>query len=252
MTGTTMIDPPVVLITGATGPIGRAVARRLGAGGARLALAGRDQTRLDTMGAELAAGLSATPGVDASAVVSAWTKMVGDPTDVASARDMAAAVEARYGRIDVLLHLVGGWVGGTSVVDLDRDELREMLDRHLWSALNMVQAVVPGMTGRGYGRVIAVSSPVAANPGPRGASYAIAKSAEELLLRSMARELAGTGVTANIVTIRGLIDPAEPVTDRAPRKMGWATPDEIADAVAFLASPASATVNGERIALGGG
>ncbi len=252
MTDSSTVDAPVVLITGATGPIGRAVARRLGAGGARLALVGRDQTRLDTMGAELAAALSATPGADASALVSAWTKVAGDPTDEAAARSIAATVEARYGRIDILLHLIGGWVGGTSVVDLDRDELREMLDRHLWSALNMVQAVVPGMTGRGYGRVIAVSSPVAANPGPRGASYAIAKSAEELLLRSMARELAGTGVTANVVTIRGLIDPGEPATDRAARKAGWATPDEIAEALAIIASPASATVNGERIALGGG
>ena len=70
---------------------------------------------------------------------------------------------------------------------------RSMLDQHLWTTFHLVQAVVPGMVERGFGRLLAVSSPFAANPGPKGAGYAIAKAAEELLLRSLAREVAGSG-----------------------------------------------------------
>ncbi len=248
------VDSPVALITGVTGPVGRSVARRLAAQGARLAMVGRDRARLDTMAAELAAALSAMPGVDAAAAAGSWTKVVGDVRDAEAARAVAATVEARYGRIDALVHLVGGWAGGTPVVDLDPAEVRGLLDRHLWSTLNVAQAVVPGMIARGFGRMVAVSSPVASTPVARQAGYAIAKSSEEVLLRSLARELAGTGVTANVVTIRGLADDpgGDPGVEVAPRKMGMATPDEIAEVIAFLASRASATINGERITLGTG
>jgi len=264
---------PVVLITGATGGLGRIVARRFAADGARLVLVGRDQARLDTLGAELAAALRAMPGVDAVAAVAGWTKVAGDLRDAEAARAVAAAAEARYGRIDVLLHLIGGWSGGTPVVDIDHAEIRAMLDQHLWTTLNIVQAVVPGMIARGSGRVAAVSSPVATVPPARSAGYSIAKAAEEVLLRSLAREVAGEGVTANVVVVRGISAAAEPpalaepsalaerpaepgpraVADPpaapAPRKAGWATPEEIAEVLAFLASPAGASVNGIRVEL---
>ncbi len=73
-----------------------------------------------------------------------------------------------------------------------------MLDQHLWTTLHALQSVVPGMVERGFGRVIAVSSPLAADPGAKGASYAMAKAAEEALVRSLAREVSGSGVTANL------------------------------------------------------
>ena len=185
-------DAPVVLITGATGPLGRAVAPRFARDGARLALVGRDHGRL----AELGEGLGVASDL--------WMPVPGDLTVAGSAGAVADAVTAQWGRIDILLHLVGGWAGGTAVVDLDHDEVRRMLDQHLWTTLHVAQAVVPGMVERGFGRVIAVSSPLAAEPGPKGASYAIAKAAEEALVRSLAREVSGSGVTANLVLVRTL------------------------------------------------
>jgi NAD(P)-dependent dehydrogenase (short-subunit alcohol dehydrogenase family) len=260
-------QPAVVVITGATGPVGRATARRLAAQGARLALVSRDQARLDTMAAELAAALAETPGADAPEAVRTWTKIIGDLRQPDAARDVARTVEARYGRIDALVHLVGGWVGGTSVVDLDPAEVQGMLDQHLWTTLHMVQAIVPGMIERGYGRVVAVSSPVASTHVAGQASYAIGKSSEEVLVGSLARELAGTGVTANLVTIRGLTEidddpgtgpisaeaPASAASGGAPtrHKRGMVSPDAIARVLAYLVSPDASSVNGERIALGG-
>ena len=232
-------DPPVVLVTGATGPLGRVAVKRFAADGARLALAGTNRARLAAVAAE--AGLAGD----------AWLPVVGDLRDREAARAVVTAVDERFGRIDVLLHLIGGWAGGTPVVDLDAGEITSMLDQHLWTTFNLVQAVVPGMGERGFGRLLTVSSPFAANPGPKGAGYAIAKAAEELLLRSLAREVAGSGVTANVVIVRKI--DAFHQREKAPdtKNAAWTTPEEIADTLAFLASPAAAAVNGARVTLDG-
>jgi NAD(P)-dependent dehydrogenase (short-subunit alcohol dehydrogenase family) len=126
-----------------------------------------------------------------------------------------------------------------------------MLDQHLWTTLNVLQAVLPGMASRGFGRVVVVSSPLAANPGARGASYAAAKAVEEVLVRSVAREQASDGITANILVVR-TVD-ADHARLREPSKANatWATPEEVAEAIAWLASPAAAAVNGARIPLDG-
>lgn len=126
-----------------------------------------------------------------------------------------------------------------------------MLDQHLWTTLNVLQAAVPGMQARGFGRVVAVSSPLAASPGPRGASYAIAKAAEEVLIRTLAREAAGAGITANILVVRTLDDERARAAQPNARTAGWTTPAEVADAIAWLASPAGAAVTGARIPLDG-
>ncbi len=234
-----MADAPVVLVTGATGPLGRAVAARFHADGARLALTSRDPERLRELGADL--GLE--PGT--------WLPVTCSLGDGDLARAVAAEVTARFGRIDVLLHLVGGWAGGTAVVDLDHAEVADLLDRHLWTTLHIVQAVVPGMMERGSGRVLAVSSPFASNPGPKGASYAIAKAAEEVLLRTLARETAASGVTANLVVVRAIDTGRGPDAGPTSKRSSWTTPEEAADALAFLASPEAAAITGARIPLDG-
>ena len=116
---------------------------------------------------------------------------------------MVDAAEARFGRIDVLVHLVGGWAGGIPVADLDPDVLRTMLDQHLWTTLHVAQAARP-RHGRARLRARARRDVAVRRRTrrPKGASYAIAKAAEELLLRSLARETAATGVTVNLVVVR--------------------------------------------------
>lgn len=231
--------PPVVLVTGATGPLGRVVVRRFAADGARLVLAGRDESRLRGV------------AVDAGLADGDWLPLVGELTDADAARGIVAAAEARFGRVDVVLHLVGGWAGGTPVHELDADELREMLDQHVWTTFHIAGAVVPGMTARGFGRILAVTSPFAANPGPKGASYAVAKAGQETLLRTLAREVGGTGVTVNLVQVRTIDAGHQRETAPSPKNAAWATPQEIADVFAFLASPAAAAINGARVPLDG-
>ena len=224
-------DAPVVLITGATGPLGSAAAARFGQDGASLVLVGTDRGRLE--------GLAESAALDPDRTL----LVTADLRERDEAKSMTESAIARFGRIDVVLHLVGGWAGGTAVADLDHDEVRRMLDQHLWATLNVVQAVVPGMTERGFGRVIAISSPLAANPGPKGASYAIAKSAEEVILRSLARETAGTGVTANLLIVRAIVAGEGSPASATP-------PEDLVEAIAYLASPAAGSVNGQRIGVG--
>ena len=234
----TMTDR-VVLITGATGPLGRVAAGAVAEAGARLGLGGTDAHWLSDLAGEL--GLPDDQ----------WVAAVGDLTKAEGAAAARTAVEERFGPIDVLLHLAGGWAGGTPVVELDHEDVRGMQDQHLWSTLHMVQAVAPGMVERGWGRIVAISSPFAVSPGPKGASYAIAKAAEEVLLRSLAREVANSGVTANLVALRTL--DAKYQREAAPSQKNAAstTPDEVTRTLLFLASDDATSINGAVIPLDG-
>ena len=233
------MDDRVALITGSTGSLGRVVAATLAADGVRLGLAGSDPDRLRSLAVEL--GLADDR----------WAPAVGDLRDPDAARAAVDAVAGRLGRVDILLHLVGGWAGGTAVIDLDLDEVRTMLDQHLWTTMHVVRAVLPGMVERGWGRIVAVSVPFAANPAARGAAYAIAKAAEETLLRTIAREVASTGVTANLVVVRKIDADHARETEPSPKNAAWTTPEEIAATMRFLCSDAAAAINGARIPLDG-
>ena len=180
-----------------------------------------------------------------------WLPAVGDLREPLAASDVVAATTERYGRLDILLHLVGGWAGGTPVMEIDPTELGGMLDQHLWTTLHVAKASVPVMVTGGWGVVIAVSSPVAAEPGPRAASYAIAKAAEEVLLRTLAREVGSNGVTANLVVVRAIDAKHERETAPSPKNASWTTPEEIAAAMILLCSPGADTINGVRIPLFG-
>jgi NAD(P)-dependent dehydrogenase (short-subunit alcohol dehydrogenase family) len=230
---------PVVLITGAAGPAGRAAAKLFAGGGARLALAGRDADQLAEIGDSLGVGRDR------------WMAAVGDLLKAEGARAVVSAATERFGRIDVLLHLVGGWTGGTPLADLDPAVLRGMLDQHLWTTFNVVRLVVPGMVDRGWGRIAAVSSPFAAAPGAGMGAYGVAKAAEEALLGTLAREVAATGVTVNVVVVRTIDAEHKREREPSPRNAGHTTPEELADVLAYLASDGAAAVNGARIPLFG-
>jgi NAD(P)-dependent dehydrogenase (short-subunit alcohol dehydrogenase family) len=229
----------VVLITGATGAAGRAAATRFADDDARLGLVGTDEGRLAAMAEEL--------GLPADRVTTA----VGDLRDPEAARGVVAAVVERLGPIDVVLHLVGGWAGGTPTTEEDPGVVADMLAQHLWTTFHIIQATVPAMAERGWGRVVAITASVTATPAPNMAAYAIAKSAEEALLRTVAREVGAKGVTVNLLAVRKIDAAHERETAPAARNAGWTTPEEIAATLAMLCSDDGAAINGARIALDG-
>ena len=229
----------VVFIAGATGGLGRATAAAFAGTGARLALGGTNEERL------------ATVATDLVLADDRWVAAVGDVGTADGARAAARAATDRFGRIDVLLHLVGGWAGGTAVVDLDLDETRAMFDQHLWTTIHLVQAIVPGMVERGWGRVVAASSVAALSAPAKSGHYAAAKAAQETLLRSLAKEVAASGVTVNVVAIRSIDEAYERETAPTPKNAPWTTPEEIVATILYLCSDEAAPVNGVRIGLDG-
>ena len=230
----------VAIVTGATGNLGRIVARDLAGAGAKLALLGTRLDRLETVASDL--GL-------------APDNWFGHAVDLKDPEATSAAVEAvvtRFGRAEILVHVIGGWSGGTTVTETPLDAFTSMLDQHLWTTLHVTRALVPHLTAGGWGRIVAISSPIASNPTPKMAAYAVGKAAQEALLTTLAREVAGTGTTVNLLLVRtidaGHTRDAEP----PPTNASWTTPEEISGAMAYLLSDEGKVVNGARIPLYGG
>lgn len=229
----------VALITGAAGTLGREASRVFAAEGWRLGLVGRDAARL------------AATAAAARIADERWVGATGDARNAGDVETAVGHVLDRFGRIDALLHLVGGFVPGAPITELDPDNLRFMLDQHLWSTLNAVRPVLPGMVERGWGRVVAVSSSTTVSTPAKSALYATSKAAQETLLRVLAKEAAGTGVTVNLVAVRQIdVDHARE-REPSPKNAAWATPEEIVATLRFLCSDAAGAINGARIPLDG-
>jgi NAD(P)-dependent dehydrogenase (short-subunit alcohol dehydrogenase family) len=229
----------VVAIPGVTGSAGRAAAQAFAAAGARLGLIGTDAGRLQALADEL------------ELAEGRWQAGVADVCTLDGAQAAISAVTDALGPVDVLLYLVGGWNGGSPTIEVAAADFDEMLYQHLYGTLHSVQAVVPGMVERGWGRVMAISTPLAAEPGPRGGGYVAAKAAQEALLRTLARDLAGTGVTSNLIVVRSIDTKHERESAPSTKNASWTAPEEIAEVMLMLASDEAATINGARIPLFG-
>jgi NAD(P)-dependent dehydrogenase (short-subunit alcohol dehydrogenase family) len=229
----------VVAVPGATGAAGRAAVAAFAAEGCKLGLIGTDMAKLATLAADL--GLAH----------GRWHGAAGDVTQADDVRRVVGEITNGLGPVDVMVHVVGGWLGGTPAVELDPADVATSFDQHVFSTLHMVQSTVPGMVERGWGRIFAISQPLASEPGPRGGGYLMAKAAQEVMLRSLARDLAGSGVTANLLIVKTIDKDHERDTAPTTKNAQWTTPEEIAAAMVVLCGDAAATINGARIPLFG-
>lgn len=233
------IENRVAVITGATGGLGRVAARMLAESGTRLVLVGSKAERL----AELAQSLGLAKGQVHT--------VAADLSTPGSARQVLEAATAAFGRADILLHFVGGWTGGKTVPEVDAEDLAGMLQQHVWTTFYLAQAFVPHFTANGWGRMVVVSSPSAGAPPAKGLPYSVGKAGEEALILTLAEELKGSGVTANVVRVKTIDVNHERDREPNPKTASWTTPEEIAAAILYLCSDAASTVNGARIPLYG-
>ena len=218
----------VIVITGATGVLGQLAAHTFAKQGASLALISDNRDVLDSLARDL--------NLPEGRILIHTANLL----DEKAVLDSAEAVSAKFGRVDALVHLVGGWTGGKTLAESDADEFEFMLNQHAWTTNHLLRAFSPKLAENGWGRVIGVSSPLANKPTAKMGAYAMGKAVQETLLMTLADEFAGTDVTVNVIQVKAI--------DVKGTGKGT-SPQEIVSAMQYLFSDEARKVNGARIPL---
>ena len=239
-------DPQVALVTGASRGIGRAIARTLASQGFKVI--GTATTEAGAMGiTEALAGFAGCRGACL------------DVNDAAGVDALVDAIVKEHGSLQVLVNNAG-ITRDQLALRMKDDDWAAVLDTNLGSVFRMCRAVMRGMMKQRYGRIVNITSVVGASGNAGQANYAAAKAGVAGMTRALARELGSRNITVNCVA-PGFI--ATDMTDALPEAQKAAlqqqiplgrlgTPDEIAHAVAFLASPLAGYVTGVELHVNGG
>ncbi len=231
------LDGRVIAIAGVAGGLGPTVAERLAAAGATIAGADVSQERVEEVGSEL--GLPDDR----------WDGRAVDLLDECATREWCAGLVERFGRVDALAHLVGGWRGGQPLHEAplaDWDLLHDLLIR---TVQHTTRAFHDALLAGDRGRFVLVSAKQAQEPSSANAAYAASKAAAEAWTLALAEGFEGTAATANVIVVDAILTPR--MREESPEEaFPTFTPAEhIAEAIGFLCSTAAEKMNGQRLAL---
>lgn len=226
----------VIAIAGVGGGLGPLVAAQLAEAGAIVAGTDRSAETLEEIGADLDIG-------------ERWDGRAADLLDEEAVRGWCAGLVERFGRVDGLVHLVGGWRGGERLHEAplaDWDLLHDLLVR---TVQHTTRVFHDPLAASEHGRFVLVSAKQAQAPTNTNAAYAAAKAAAEAWTLAFADGFEPGGATANIVVIDALLTPR--MREESPGKeFPTFTPAEhVAEAIAFLCSDAGEKMNGQRVSL---
>ena len=231
------LDGRVVAIAGVGGGLGPLVADRLVRAGATVAGTDRDQAAIDAVAAEL------------EIPAERWDGRAVDLLDEDAVRGWCAALVERFGHVDGLIHLVGGWRGGQPLHEAplaDWDLLHDLLVR---TVQHTTRAFHDQIDASAHGRFVLVSAKQAQAPTNTNAAYAAAKAAAEAWTLAFADGFEPGGATANIIVVDALLTPrmrAENPTGEFPT---FTPAEHVAEAIVFLCSDAAGKMNGQRLPL---
>lgn len=229
----------IVVITGGTGGLGTALVRRLIYEDYRLAVT--------YLLPDEAAQFEEEFEVDEDRMLLVRV----DATNAEAVNTLMKQVADRWGAIHALCSLVGGWAGGRDVEETDDVRLERMLDLNLRSAFYAVRAAMPYLKEAGWGRILLVGSRGAVDCPPGQAAFNIAKAGVVALGKTVAQELDGTGVTANVLMPAVIDTPATRASLPYADYVNWPTPDEIAAVAHFLLGEDSEVMSGAEIPVYG-
>jgi NAD(P)-dependent dehydrogenase (short-subunit alcohol dehydrogenase family) len=225
-------DHRTVIVTGAAGNLGKAVAHAFAELGANLVLVDLQRQGLQTaFGAE----------DDQRALVAA------DLLDMTGAAAIAQAARTRFGRIDVICNIAGGFRMGEMVHETSDDNWNFLFDINTRTLLHAVRAVVPDMLAAGGGKIVNVGAFAAQRGAPQMGAYTASKATVIRMTEAMSAELREKNINVNCV-LPTIIDTPEnraamPKADPAK----WVAPSDLANVIAFLASDAARAVHGAAI-----
>lgn len=219
--------PRTVVITGAAGALGRATAAAFPAG-----------TQLALINRHLA---DAPHGV---------LSLAADVTADDSMAHAAALIARRFGSVDALVHVAGGFEMGESVHELSRAAWDRQMDLNAWSFVTVTKHLVPLIRGGDGGSIVAVSAAAATRGDALKGAYAASKAALQRLVESLSAELQPDGIRVNSVAPTVLDTPANRAAMPDADRSGWTPLDAAAQAIVFLAGPGGRAVNGRHITLG--
>lgn len=180
-----------------------------------------------------------------------FTALPGEISTPAGAKHVVDNIVSRFGRLDVVAHTVGGFAGGQSIAETDDATFQRMLDMNLNSTFYVLRAAIPAMRKTGDGRIIAIGSRAAVEPGAGVGAYSASKAAMVSLIRTVALENKDKGITANAI-LPGTIDtPANRKDMPTADVSNWVQPATIASLIVWLASDLGKDVNGAVIPVYG-
>ena len=222
----------VIFITGASGGLGATVTETFLATGATVIGASRRVTAEEFPAANF----------------------VALPTDFTQPQAVRAAVDsiiARFGRLDALVHVLGGFAGGKSIADTDDATWQQMQTLNFNAAFWTLRETIPHLRKSGAGRIVVVGSLSAVEPHAGLGAYVTSKMALAALVRTAALENADAGVTANIVLPGTMDTPSNRKAMPSADPAKWVQPAEVAKVLLWLASKQAASVNGASIPIPG-
>jgi NAD(P)-dependent dehydrogenase (short-subunit alcohol dehydrogenase family) len=233
------LQDKVVIVTGATGNLGQAVAKAFLAAKSKLVLVDRRTDRLSRLFPGLVSSLDhyLATGVDA--------------TDAEAVEAMVETVVQRLGRIDVLANTVGGYLAGERVHETSIEAWDASLNLNARTAFILSRAVAPVMLAQESGRIIHVAARTALEGSSRQLVHSVAKSAVIRLTETLSAELKRSGINVNCVVPDTIDTPQNRESMPKAKVDRWVKPEAIADVFLFLASDASRAVTGASIPVYG-
>jgi NAD(P)-dependent dehydrogenase (short-subunit alcohol dehydrogenase family) len=222
----------IALVTGADGGLGTFVTNSLLADGATVVGIARS----------IAAG---------KAHDSSYYPVSADLTDPEEVRSLISRLAEESRKIDILVHVMGGFAGGTTVANTDDATWRKMMDLNLNAAFYVFRSVVPVMREAGYGRIIAIGSRQAVQPAAGVSAYSASKAALVSLVQTVALENKDKNICANVILPGTMDTPANRAAMPKANFEKWVRPAHVAALVALLASEAGADITGAAIPVYG-
>ena len=227
----------MIAIAGAAGGLGPTVARRLADNGATIAATDVHQERLDQLGSDLELSEDRFDG------------RVVDLLSEEATGKWASSLAERFGRVDGLLHLVGGWKGGDPIATTPLEDYEWLHDLLVHTVQHTTRACYDQLAGSDNGRFVLVSSSQAQSPNGTNASYAATKAAAESWTLALADSFKDTRATANIIVVNAILTPR--MREENPEKefRTFTSAEDLADAIRFVVGDSAAKMNGKRLEL---